>query len=192
MSFSDSSSDDESANLWENELLDQRNNGFAFEPEYPESEIEDRLTAYLQARENGSQEEPRIPQTNEKWCTCEKCADELDVPQRLCCQSTTQIIGKKFLDKKCISETDAFEDVCLNRNVLEAALGTWKEFTDEEMDTSNKSFRLIAYRQYISWIFGWLGKDVRKVIPSCVVQKIRLTFPAPDNVYKGYKHSSIY
>ena len=112
--------------------------------------------------------------------------------RRLCFQSTSEeIIGGKIDNKKCISLTDAFHDVCLNKNVLEAALGTWREFTDEELGISNKSYRFIAYRQFISWIFGWIGKDARKVIPSCVVNKIRLEFPAVDNICIGYKDSSL-
>ena len=86
----------------------------------------------------------------------------------------------------CITTTTAFQDVCLNTNVLEAALGTWHHLTDQQLQISNKSYRFIAYRQFISWIYGWLGKDVRKRIPSCVLNKIRQTFPAADDVYVPY------
>ena len=104
--------------------------------------------------------------------------------ERVCCRGDAeQIIGNKFGEEQCISHTVAFRDVCLNINVLEAAIGTWRTFTDEPLQISNRSYRFIAYRQYISWIFGWLGKDIRKIIPSCVVQKIRQTFPAQDGVY---------
>ena len=97
--------------------------------------------------------------------------------------------SEKLANKKCITLTDGFRDVCLNKNVLEAALGSWREMTEEPIEISNKSYRFIAYRQYISWVFGWLGKDVRKVIPSCAVDIIRKTFPAADNIYVPYKES---
>ena len=194
ISFSDETSDDDFDVEWENDFLDNKgSNAFAFEPEYPEHEIEERLTAYLREREHDGGDEPLIiEQSDENWCTCENCVHVPNIPERLCFQSTSEeIIGGKIDNKKCISLTDAFHDVCLNKNVLETALGTWREFTDEELGISNKSYRFIAYRQFISWIFGWIGEDARKVIPSCGVNKIRMEFPAPDNIYIGYKDSSL-
>ena len=80
------------------------------------------------------------------WRTCENCVHMQNIPERLCCQSTSEvIIGGKIDTKKCISLTDAFHDVCLNKNVLEAALGTSREFTDEELGISNKSYRFIGF-----------------------------------------------
>ena len=84
-------------------------------------------------RENDGGDEPLIiEQPDDNWCTCENCVPIPNIPERLRCQSTSEIIGGKIDNKKCISLTDAFHDVCLNKNVLEAALGTWREFTDEE------------------------------------------------------------
>ena len=87
-----------------------------------------------------------------------------------------------------ISESDGFRKVCLLPNVLEAALGAWHVFRGENSDLSNKSYRFIAYKQYIyiCWIYEWLGKDIRRPIPSCAVQEIRRKFPALDNVYTSY------
>ena len=106
--------------------------------------------------------------------------------ERSCCRSFSHVIGNKMGPEGCITTTTAFQDVCLNTNVLEAALGTWHHLTDQQLQISNKSYRFIAYRQFISWIYGWLGKDVRKRIPSCVLNKIRQTFPAADDVYVPY------
>ena len=50
----------------------------------------------------------------------------------------------------------------------------------------NKSFRHAAYRAYIYWIFGRLGAGNRQVVPSCVVRRIRETFPDPAGHYTGY------
>ena len=34
---------------------------------------------------------------------------------------------------------------------------------------------------------GYLGRGNRKVAPSCVVWKIRDSYPAPDNIYLGFR-----
>ena len=107
--------------------------------------------------------------------------------ERVCCQTNVGVLGDKLGIEKCIAQTDAFSDVCLNTNVLEAALGAWLTFTDEPLDVDKKSYRFISYRQYIYWVFGRLGKNIRKVVPSCAVQKIRATFPAEDGVYVPFK-----
>jgi len=46
----------------------------------------------------------------------------------------------------------------------------------------------MAYRAFVSWMKQGkrLGKGVRVVIPSCVVNCIRDKFPAPDGQYTGF------
>lgn len=53
----------------------------------------------------------------------------------------------------------------------------------------SRNYRFIAYQQYTAWshYFEVLGKGVRVVIPSCVVQEIRKKFPNPPGVpYVGF------
>ena len=49
--------------------------------------------------------------------------------ERKCCKSSLEIIDRKFEDCECILDTDGFRDVCMNKNVLEAALGAWHHFS---------------------------------------------------------------
>ena len=65
------------------------------------------------------------------WCTCEQCVQMENAAERVCCQSIAGIIGRKFDSKKCITLTVAFQEVCLSRNVLEAAIGTWRHLTEQ-------------------------------------------------------------
>ena len=56
----------------------------------------------------------------------------------------------------------------------------------DEVDDPNKSWRHAAYRQYILWQHGSLGKHDRRVIPSCCVWEIREKFPNPHGQYVGF------
>ena len=44
--------------------------------------------------------------------------------------------------------------------------------------------RYTAYRQFVRWCWHYLGKEVRVILPSCVVSTIRDTFP--DQSYTGF------
>lgn len=192
MNFSDENSDSSEESDFDEDilLLDGENiRGFAFEPEYSEDEIEKRLREYLQEKGDNNrdnEENISIKNTNEGLCKCGSCVVMQNAFEQVCCKSS-EIIQEKIGDNDCITKTEGFQVVCLNKNVLDAAFGTWYHETDENLERVNRSFRFIAYRQYISWVFGYLGKDVRKVIPSCAVSIIRNTFPAADNIYVPYK-----
>lgn len=41
----------------------------------------------------------------------------------------------------------------------------------------HRKYRYIAYRWFVRWIFGVLGKNIRVPIPSCVVTAIYVKFP---------------
>ena len=42
-----------------------------------------------------------------------------------------------------------------------------------------------AYRQLARWCWGYLGNEIRVVLPSCAVDKIRTAFPSDQ--YVGFK-----
>ena len=45
----------------------------------------------------------------------------------------------------------------------------------------------MAYRQYVRWIHGYLGRSIRVPLPSCVVYKTRQAFPNDKKNYVGFK-----
>ena len=50
-----------------------------------------------------------------------------------------------------------------------------------------KTYRYASYRQFTWWVDNRIGKGVRRVIPSCVIKRIREENPSPDGLYVGYK-----
>ena len=125
--------------------------------------------------------ESSIEDLDDSWCTCGRC-DQME-NDGVCCHSIATIIGGKFGSEICITLTSGFHEVCLSRNVLEAALGTWRHLTDQPVEIDNRNYIFIAFRQFVSWVYGWLGKDAMKVIPSCVGNKITCSFPIANNDY---------
>ena len=82
----------------------------------------------------------------------------------------------------CITDHKGFQSVCLDPFVLQVAWQRYKQHYENgyEGPTHNK-YRHIAYRQYVSWIHGYMGKHIRVVIPSCAVSCIRAHFPPPGD-----------
>ena len=159
MSSSESGASDEDSDF--EEIYENPSNAFSFEPEYTEEEVQERLTQHFsQPGEEVIDFEPHSeagsPGENDERCNCDHCVEMANDFEQVCCQANTSIIGNKFGVEKCIAQTVAFSDVCLNTNVLEASLGAWTTFTEEPLTINNKSYRIISYRQYISWIYGWL------------------------------------
>ena len=50
-----------------------------------------------------------------------------------------------------------------------------------------KNRRWVAYTTYIRLKYGVLGRGNRVVIPQCVRDKIRETWPAPDGKYTNHR-----
>ena len=127
---------------------------------------------------NSDDDDISTEEQDDSWCTCGRCDKKEN--NAVCCHSIAGIIGGKFGSEICITSTSGFQQVCLSRNVLEAALGTWCHFTDQPLEISNTSYMFIACRQFASWVYGWLGKHVGKIIPSCVGSKIQKSFPVDE------------
>lgn len=51
---------------------------------------------------------------------------------------------------------------------------------------SFRVYRHIAYRRFVLWIWHRLGRGNRKILPACVVAKIRSVFPSEQ--YTGFRY----
>jgi hypothetical protein len=57
----------------------------------------------------------------------------------------------------------------------------------DESEVTNKELRFLAYTAYTNIKHGFLGKSVRRKVPSCVECGIRMNFPDDENNYVGFK-----
>ena len=82
-----------------------------------------------------------------------------------------------------------FRQLCLLRVILQNFLSCLHETRGDflQMMLSNKSYRFAAYKEFIWFVYKIFGKENLWVIPSCVVWKIRETFPEEDGLYILYK-----
>ena len=77
---------------------------------------------------------------------------------------------------------------CLERVVLETNLTMVFRYTGETFEFENTNYRFSAYKQYISWIYGRLGKPIRQVILSCLVRAVRKKYPSDDGEYVPFNY----
>lgn len=104
---------------------------------------------------------PGVP----SWCTCTRCRDMPTEEEKVCCRKTPE---------NCTTLLPDFHVLCLDEAVLALARLYREDVLALPADENyNRANRHAAYRQFILWTYGKLGAGQRKVIPSCVVWKIR-------------------
>ncbi|WAR18486.1 hypothetical protein MAR_033417 [Mya arenaria] len=119
------------------------------------------------------------------WCLCGCCSDMQKEIDCLCCRELVAINGKENNEQiqlDCICNHPKFSTLCLDRDVLGVAAITVSAMmgTFLPVPVTDTFFRLTAYRQFTLWIYGKLGRHNRRVVPACVVNKVRLQFPNLD------------
>lgn len=123
-------------------------------------------------------------------CLCEFCQVMDRSEEFVCCQEVEKIkrqnaeaVENKELEVEpsCITQHPGFSAVCLKTYVLKTA---WYQYRQQYGNRAydgpqHKKNRHIAYRQFVRWCWGFLGKAIRVPLPSCVVCCIRAHFPPP-------------
>ena len=110
------------------------------------------------------------------WCICNVCVDMGNEEENKCCKN-----------RSCVTSFELFRNIVLDREVLTIAIRARCDIRAENADYEMNSFRKAAYRQFILWKYGKLGKGNRRVCPSCVVRLVRQTYPALDGQYMGFR-----
>ena len=109
-------------------------------------------------------------------CKCGYCASMPKEIEKRCCGSHT-----------CVTEQRRFAKLCLAADVLQLCVMNRADICNDREDNSTKTFRKVAYRQFILDRHGYLGKGNRKVAHSCVVLRVRSKHPSPTGVYMGFR-----
>ena len=143
-----------------------------------------KASATTDASGDESQEE-REQQIQDQplWCECGgHCCEMQKEEECICC--------KNYIKNH---QHPLFENHILTEHNLELAMQNNADFFNYPFDPSNNGcWRYTAYRQYILWVWGKLGRRNRKVIPSCIVRKIRDRFPDPNGNYTGFMDVDYY
>jgi hypothetical protein len=165
------------------------------QPKYTnEEKLEyDRLK---KAREETLQQRAGRSVDQEKvWCTCINCIQmPLDV-ECFCCNESKAV--KKVCQNNqvsCIIKHPQFGNVVTNIDILniervDRFIKGDKRFKSQDR---NDMWRYLSYRQYNKW---WISISdyesikprLRFVVPACVVNAIRTTFPSENGQYVGHR-----
>ena len=110
------------------------------------------------------------------WCVCGNFRP-MDTPtENVCCRKS-----------QCVTRHEEFYLLCVNHLVLTVAILGRADIRADRIDYSPSNYRKAAYRQYVYWVHGYLGRGNRRVIPSCVVLALRRWFPSPTGVYMSFR-----
>ena len=110
------------------------------------------------------------------WCQCRVCFPMETEQENVCCKK-----------RQCITSYRTFNNICLNRDILEVCIKARCDIRAVEFNFSMESFRKAAYRQFALWKYGKLGRGNRRVLPACVVRLIRQAYPSADGRYMGFR-----
>ena len=167
---------------------------YCFEPEKESSSGSDTEESSENNDDDSSDDElspnSEIKRAGHKnWCVCGNCKKELREIDSLCCQEVAAIPEENFEGNQCITMSEQFQTLCLNKIVLKNVLvGLHESKGDplEKDEVKNRSLRYAAYKQFVWWIYQRLGKGNRRVLPSCVLWKVRKLFPEGNGQYTLY------
>lgn len=141
--------------------------------------------------------------TDRKFCKCGNCPElktMTNIERKCCteeCFDLTNFQDENYIFKKN-SQTCVLSSALLTREVLGKVSLQLQWFRQQRYlglrgdsllfsNMSNRNYRYNAYRSYIDFVHGYLGRKTRRVIPACVVGYIRECWPDPDGAYVGFK-----
>ncbi|XP_040186552.1 P2X purinoceptor 7-like [Rana temporaria] len=130
---------------------------------------------------------------NTVWCSCDCCIPMASQIESVCCREITAIEASIPEGSSCITSADIFQSQIATEAHVRLTCMTMHLDDQPIVDAdNNRRLRKTAYRSFIAWIYGYLGKGNRRVIPSCAVKTIREVFPDPNATYVGFQYAQDY
>ncbi|XP_041481000.1 uncharacterized protein LOC121428454 [Lytechinus variegatus] len=150
------------------------------------------------ARPRGNLDHTRLdPNSTDIWCRCGgfcRVLPSFSVGDCICCREIEEVrFEADFHDDLhvglCITQVPSFDAAILDPVSLFIA---WQHFTERWRRQArsfaarnNEKYRYVAYRQFVRWCWGILGKDIRVQLPACVQSRIKTAYPDGAGHYKG-------
>ena len=116
---------------------------FCFEPVYSASEISEHMNTSEEHMDSDKSEqhvESESSMNSMDWCICKHCSLDRNITDKICCRNPMILPDDKFTDVYCITETETFILVCLNKEILRTSMATWNELTSEKVLSSTSTF----------------------------------------------------
>lgn len=131
-----------------------------------------------------------------RWCHCNNCRVMPTDIESYCCRVDSAIIENFCVESgiTCITEHKNFATWVIDEDLLQM-LRSEKVVCGRlrlGQQPDNRMWRYLSYSTFIKWLrsktnFGISDPSLRYVIPACVVAKIRMQYPSPDDTYVGYQ-----
>ncbi|ESP01018.1 hypothetical protein LOTGIDRAFT_172853 [Lottia gigantea] len=116
-------------------------------------------------------------------CQCGTCSYiNMEKPEECVCCIELERVREKNEGQAgdCITQHPAFQTVCLDPDILDVAYSHYKQHYGPMDKSQNERRRYTAYRQFVRWIWDFLGKYIRVPLPACVVTQVRKRCPSPE------------
>ena len=118
---------------------------FCFEPIYSASEISEHMNTLEEHMESNKSEqhvESESSMNSMDWCLCKHCSLDRNITDKICCLNPMILPDNKFTDVDCITETETFNLVCLNKEILRTSVATWNELTSAKKSSRQRQLSL--------------------------------------------------
>ena len=139
-----------------------------------------------ESEEIESERQNKTTVTSLDWSTCGHCKTEKREIDCLSCQEGDALNGifHNEQDKRVVM-CEEFKVRCLNKVVLKNVSAVLQETRGDLIanDSSNRSLRYAAYKQFIWWVFKKVGKGNKRVVASCVLWKMKELDPEVCHVF---------
>ena len=93
----------------------------------------------------GGRNEPPLEDNNLPWCKCRRCRAIPTPQENVCCKNCS-----------CISTTEMFEIIVLNRDVISVAIVHRADVCSDESRYEPSDYQNTAYYQWTMWGYGYL------------------------------------